>query len=37
MIIDTLTYSVMTIVAVLSIIVILLAWPPRGRQNSSDK
>ena len=37
MILDTMTYSVMTVVAVLSFIVILLAWSPRGRQNSSDK
>lgn len=37
MILDTMTYSVMTVVAVLSFIVILLALPPRGRHNSSDK
>jgi len=37
MILDTMTYSVMTIVAVLSFIVILLASFPQGRQNNSDK
>ena len=37
MILDTVTYSVMAIVAVLSFIVILLAWHPRDRQNNSDK
>ena len=37
MILDTMTYSVMTVVAVWSFIVVLLAWFSRGRQNSSDK
>ena len=37
MILDTMTYSVMTVVAVLSFIVILLAWFPRDRQNRNDK
>jgi hypothetical protein len=37
MILDTMTYSVMVVVAALSFIVILLALFPRGRQNKSDK
>ncbi len=37
MILDTMTYSVMTIVAVLSFIVILLTCFPQGRPNNSDK
>lgn len=36
MIFDTMTWSVMIIVAVLSFIVILLALLPRARQNNSD-
>ena len=37
MILDTMTYSVMAVVAVLSFIVILLACYPPGGQNRSDK
>lgn len=37
MILDTMTYSVMTVVAILSFIVILLAWNPNGRHNINDK
>ena len=37
MILDTMTYSVMTVVAVLSFIFILLASFPQGRQNNNDK
>jgi hypothetical protein len=37
MILDTMTYSVMVVVAVLSFIVILLTLLSRGRQNDSDK
>jgi hypothetical protein len=37
MILDTMTYSVMTIVAVLSFIVILLASFPQSRENNNDK
>ena len=37
MILDALTYSVMTVVAVLSFIVILLARPHQKRQVNSDK
>ncbi len=37
MILDTMTYSVMTVVAVLSFIIILLASFPQGRQNNNDK
>jgi hypothetical protein len=37
MILDTMTYSVMTVVAVLSFIIILLARSPGGRKNSCDK
>ncbi len=31
---DTMTYSVMAVVVVMSFIVILLAWSPRDRQNN---
>ncbi len=37
MILDTMTYSVMAVVAVVSFIVILLACSPPGRQNRADK
>ena len=37
MILDTMTFSLMTVVALLSFIVILLAWIPRGRHNINDK
>ena len=37
MILDTMTYSVMAVVMVLSFIVIFLAWTPRGRHNINDK
>jgi hypothetical protein len=37
MILDTMTYSVMTVVAVWIFIVILLAWHSQGRQNNSNK
>jgi len=37
MILDTMTYSVIAVVAALSFIVILLACFPQGRQNRSDK
>jgi hypothetical protein len=37
MILDTMTYSVMTVVAVWIFIVILLAWYSQGRQNNSNK
>ena len=37
MILDAMTYSVMTIVLALSFIVILLTWRPQGQQDNSDK
>ena len=37
MILDTMTYSVMTVAAALSVIVILLAWLPQAQQSESDK
>ncbi len=37
MILDTMTYSITTVVAVLSFIVILLAWFPQGQQDNSGK
>lgn len=37
MILDTMTYSVMTVVAVWTLIVILLAWYSQARHDSSDK
>jgi hypothetical protein len=37
MILDTMTYSIMTVVAVWTFIVILLAWFSQGRQNNSNK
>jgi hypothetical protein len=37
MILDTMTYSLMAVVAVLSFIVILLARFPQGQQDKSDK
>ena len=37
MILDTMTYSLMAVVAVLSFIVILLAWFPQGLQDKNDK
>lgn len=37
MILDTMTYSVMTVVAALSFIVILLAWGPRSHQGDDQK
>ena len=37
MILDTMTYSVMTVAAALSFIVILLAWFPQAQQSKSDK
>ena len=37
MIMDTMTYSVMTVVAILAFIVILLARSPRDQQTNGDK
>jgi len=37
MILDTMTYSIMTVVAVLSFITILLAQFPEGSQDNRDK
>ena len=37
MILDTMTYSVMTVVALLSFVVILLESAHRGQQPGSDK
>jgi hypothetical protein len=37
MILDTMTYSVMTVVAAMSFVVILLASLPQVQQGSSDK
>ena len=37
MILDTMTYSVMMVVAALSFIVILLAWDPRCHQDNDQK
>jgi hypothetical protein len=37
MIFDTMTYSVMTIVAIMSFIVILLTCHSQGRHNSHEK
>ena len=37
MILDTMTYSIMTVVATLSFIVILLAQFPHSQRNKSDK
>jgi len=37
MILDTMTYSVMTVVVIWSFIVILLACYSQGRQKNSDK
>lgn len=37
MILDTMTYSVMTVVAVMSFIIVLLAGSHRHRQMNSDK
>ena len=37
MILDTMTYSIMVVAAVLSFIVILLAWFPQGRQDKNGK
>ena len=37
MIMDTMTYSVMTVVAILAFIIILLARPTQGHQDDSDK
>lgn len=37
MILDTMTYSIMAVAAILSLIVILLAWFPQGQQNKNGK
>ena len=37
MILDTMTYSIMTVVAALTVIVILLEWSPQGLQGNSNK
>ena len=37
MILDAMTYSVMTIVLALSFFVILLTWRHQGQQDNSDK
>jgi hypothetical protein len=37
MILDTMTYAVMAVIAVWTFIVILLAWLSQGRHHSSDK
>jgi hypothetical protein len=37
MILDAMTYSVMTVVLVLSFTIIRLTWPPKGQQDNSDK
>ena len=37
MILDTMTYSVMAVIAVLSFVVIRLAWLSSGRQKNNDK
>jgi len=37
MILDTMTYSLMAVVAVLSFIVILLAWSPQGQQDKNGR
>ncbi len=37
MILDTMTFSLMTIVAVLAFVVILLAWTLRGQHKINDK
>jgi len=37
MILDTMTYSIMSVVAALSFIVILLEWFSQDRQHNSDK
>jgi len=37
MILDTMTYSVMIVVAVLTFTVVLLAGFPRNQQNNRDK
>lgn len=37
MILDTMSFSLMTVVAVLAFVVILLAWIPRGQHKINDK
>jgi cbb3-type cytochrome oxidase subunit 3 len=37
MILDMMTYSIIIVVALLSLAVILLAWSPHNRQDSNDK
>ncbi len=37
MVLDTMSYSLMTVVAVLSFIVIVLAWFTENRRDCSDK
>ena len=37
MILDTMTYSAMTVIAVLSVVVIRLAWNSQGRQDNKKK
>ena len=37
MVLDTMSYSLMTVVAVLSFIVVVLAWFTESRKGSSDK
>lgn len=36
MILDTMTYSVMAVIAVLSFVVIFLAWSYQGQRDNSD-
>lgn len=37
MILDTMTYSAMVVIAVLSVVVIRLAWTSQGRQDNENK
>lgn len=37
MILDTMTYSIMAVAAVLSFIVIYLAWCPQGQQDEGGR
>lgn len=37
MILDAMTYSAMAVVAVLSFVVILLAWNPLGQRNNGSR
>ena len=37
MILDMMTYSAMTVIAVLTVVVIRLAWPSQGQQDNKNK